>query len=136
WFDGTMTRSDSLVPSRRFPTHGYTRGLLGEISSPGTEGLSSFPHTPSLHVAADPPPVGAAVSDSSSTAPAAFARYRPSRPPDLRVTRLRLRSLTLQPGALRTSFRGFVGGLHRLVRPFPDWVMRPWRHAPMSQRRR
>jgi hypothetical protein len=25
-----------------FPTHGYSRHLLGEISSPGTEGFSSF----------------------------------------------------------------------------------------------
>src|ERR1019366_2817026 len=70
----------------------------------GYRGSPQFPHPPSPHAAADPPPVGPAVSDSSRTAPAAFARYRPSRPPDLRVTRLRLRSHTLQPGALRTSF--------------------------------
>ena len=38
----TMPRSDSLVSSRPFPTHGYRVSLLGEVSSPDTEGLSSF----------------------------------------------------------------------------------------------
>ena len=37
-----MTRSDSLTPSLRFPTRGYTQSLFDEISSPGPQGLSSF----------------------------------------------------------------------------------------------
>src|ERR1019366_6451788 len=59
----------------------------------GHRGLLQFPHHPSHHVAADPPPVRVAASDSFRPAPAAFARYRPSQPPEFRVTRLRLRSL-------------------------------------------
>ena len=92
-FISTTTRSAILVPSQPLPTHGYRPGLLGELSSPGTDGLLQLPHPPSLHVAADTPPVRTAVSDSFRSALAAFARYRPSRPPELRVTRLRLRSL-------------------------------------------
>jgi len=59
----------------------------------GHRGLLQFPHHPSHHVVADTPPVRAAVSDSFRPALAAFARYRPSQPPEIRVTRLRLRSL-------------------------------------------
>ena len=59
----------------------------------GHRGLLQFPHHPSHHVAADTPPVRAAVSDSFRPALVAFARYRPSQPPGVRVTRLRLRSL-------------------------------------------
>src|ERR1700681_2818051 len=59
----------------------------------GHRGLLQFPHHPSHHVAADTPPVRAAASDSFRPALAAFARYRPSQPPVIRVTRLRLRSL-------------------------------------------
>src|ERR1019366_5768789 len=59
----------------------------------GHRGLLQFPHHPSHHVAADTPPVRAAVSDSFRPALVAFARYRPSQPPEIRVTRLLLRSL-------------------------------------------
>src|SRR6266851_10146240 len=59
----------------------------------GHRGFLQFPHPPSHHVAADTPPVRAAVSDSFRPALAAFVRYRPSQPPEIRVTRLRLRSL-------------------------------------------
>jgi hypothetical protein len=40
--NGTATRSATLAPMPAFPTHGYSRHLLDEISSPGTEGFSSF----------------------------------------------------------------------------------------------
>lgn len=40
------------------------------------------------HVAADTPPVRAAVTDLFWPALAAFARYRPSQPPEMHVTRL------------------------------------------------
>ena len=59
----------------------------------GHRGLLQLPHPPSHHVAADTPPVRAVVSDSFRSALAAFARCRPSQPPELRVTRLHLRSL-------------------------------------------
>src|SRR5713226_2268440 len=39
--NSTATRSVTLVPMPAFPTHGYSRHLFGEISSPGTEGFSS-----------------------------------------------------------------------------------------------
>lgn len=80
---------DLLVP---FSDRGYRDCLLDELSSPGTEGFSSST-TSFPHVAADTPPVRTAVSDSFGSVLVAFARYRPSQPPDLRVTRLRLRSL-------------------------------------------
>ena len=38
--NSTTTRSATLVPAAPFPTHGYRSGLLGEVSSPGTEGFS------------------------------------------------------------------------------------------------
>jgi hypothetical protein len=110
-----MTRSDSLVPPLRLPTHGYTQGLLGELSSPGTEGLSSF-RIP-LH----------------SMSPLIPRRWEPPflnrlvrfLLPSRVIDRLGHRAfvlrgyvcvrITLRPGALRTSFRGLVGWLHRLA---------------------
>jgi hypothetical protein len=78
-------------------------------------------HDPSHHVAADTSPVRAAVSDSFRSALVAFARYRPSQPPEKRVTRLHLRRLVrynltrlrLRPSrhvlvALHTKFDSFV----------------------------
>ena len=91
--NSSTTRSATLAPAPAFPTRGYSSRLLDEISSPGTEGFSSFQHHPSHHVAADTPPVRAAVSDSFRPALSAFARYRPSQPPEIRIARLRLRSL-------------------------------------------
>ena len=39
---GSTTRSATLMPMPALPTRGYSRQLLDEISSPGTEGFSSF----------------------------------------------------------------------------------------------
>src|SRR5450759_659208 len=67
-----LTRSDSLTPTLPFPAHGYRKRLLGRISPAGEDRRFGL----------------------LSSALAAFARYRPSRPPGReRVTRLRLRSL-------------------------------------------
>src|SRR5262249_59141540 len=59
----------------------------------GHHGLLQLLSPPSLHVAAETPPVRTAVADSFRSALAAFARSRPARPPEVRVTRLHLRSL-------------------------------------------
>jgi hypothetical protein len=109
----------------------------------GHRGSLQFPHTPSLHVAAGTPPVGTAVSDSSCAVPAAFARCRPSRPPDFRVTRLRLRShyaatwsfanllsrpcRRASPSCSRSTVPPTLRDLESvgLGRTFTDWVMRP-----------
>src|SRR5271157_825759 len=40
--DSTTTRSATLMPAPAFPTRGYSSRLFGEISSPGTEGFSSW----------------------------------------------------------------------------------------------
>jgi hypothetical protein len=120
----------------------------------GCRGSLQFPHTPSFHVAADTPPVGAAASDSSRAVPAAFARYRPSRPPDVRVTRLHLRShytatwnfahllsrwcRRASPFCFRATVPPTLRGLESLGlgRTSTDWVMRPLLDAPISQRTR
>src|ERR1019366_185287 len=64
----------------------------------GHRGLLQFPRLLSYPVVADTPPAGAAASDSLRTAPFAFARCRPSQPPENRVTRLLLRSLVVTTG--------------------------------------
>src|SRR5262249_57714115 len=63
------------------------------LSCAGAGGLPQSPSPRRLLAAAEPPRGRTAVTDSFRAALAAFARYRPSRPPELRVTRLRLRSL-------------------------------------------
>jgi hypothetical protein len=40
--NGSATRSVTLMPALTFPTQGYSKRLFGEISSPGTEGFSSW----------------------------------------------------------------------------------------------
>ncbi len=66
--------------------------------------LLQFPRLQSHSVAADTQPVGAVASDSCRSVHVAFARYRPSRPPEDCVTSSFPRSLyvaTLQRCALR-----------------------------------
>ena len=59
------------------------------------------------HVAADTPPVRAAVSESFRPALAAFAHYRPSQPPEIHVTRLHCatwcRFIVRNPGTRRSQ---------------------------------
>ena len=79
-------------------------------------GLLQFPQHLSLHVAADTPLVRTAVSDLFRSVLVAFARYRPSQPPELRVTRLHLRSLGVTTWSFaRAPNEHAVRGLHRLV---------------------
>src|SRR3954464_1855565 len=86
--DSTTTRSATLMPRPALPTRGDSEPLFA-----GHQGLLPFPHHPSHPVAADTPPVRTAASDSFRLVLAAFARDRPSQPPEKRVTRLPLRSL-------------------------------------------
>jgi len=67
-----------------FPLSGYRDGLLSDISSPGVEGFSSFHSVFFLHVAADTPPVRTCRFRLFRQALFAFARYRPSQPPELK----------------------------------------------------
>src|SRR5437870_5862536 len=83
--DSIATRSVTLLPAPAFPTHGYSSRHFGGISPAGT-------HPPSHHVAADTPPLRAAASDACRPALVAYARFRPSQPPEFDVTTLRPRS--------------------------------------------
>ncbi len=57
-----------------------------------------------------------AVSDSFQSVLVAFARYRPSQPPGLRVTRLHLRSLYVTTWSFaHAPYERDVRGLHRLA---------------------
>jgi hypothetical protein len=118
----TPTRSAILVPSQPLPPHGYRPGLCGELSAPDTEDFSSCPLALRSLSPLIPPPVRTVVADSFRPALVAFAPRRPARPPEVRVTRLPLRSLyvaiwSVAPSPFRAGCRRASPGSFRAPAP-------------------
>lgn len=114
---GTTVRSATLAPA--YPTSRLAvieTASSVEISSPGAEGFSSFHSILFLHVAADTPPVRTCCFRLFRQALFAFARYRPSQPPELKcyeATPTFIAHYNLE--FARTPKEHVVRGLHRFA---------------------